>query len=67
LWDVLWKNLRLAGYNKIKFHSSWLWSEKNPVVAQALEEVEQNPLNRDSLRALLDGLALFASPFERWW
>jgi len=43
---------------------------KSPWLAdleQALEEVEQNPLNRDSLRALLDGLALFASPVECWW
>jgi hypothetical protein len=42
--------------------SPWL-----EALEQALEEVKQNPLNRDALRDLLDGLALFASPFERWW
>jgi hypothetical protein len=42
--------------------SPWL-----ETLERVLEVGKQNPLNRDSLRALLDGLALFASPFERWW
>ena len=49
--------LRADGWN-----SPWLES-----LERVLEVGKQNPLNRDTLRALLDGLALFASPFERWW
>jgi len=44
------------------WESPWL-----EALEQALEEVKQNPLNRVALRDLLDGLALFASPSERWW
>ena len=49
--------LRADGWN-----SPWLES-----LERVLEVGKQNPLNRDTLRALLNGLALFASPFERWW
>jgi Ca-activated chloride channel family protein len=49
--------LRADGWN-----SPWL-----ETLERVLEVGKQTPLDRDALRALLDGLALFASPFERWW
>ena len=44
------------------WESPWIKNLK-----RVLEVGKQTPLDRDAIRALLDGLALFASPFERWW